>query len=98
MRIFAPQHGLMCGNVVSDSLYLWLNFLAPLAFLIILAVIRLCNTSRRWPLLCQFSIILFAAILVGLLAVMRFLSLEYGWPMSRIWWLPGFAQHWLLGR
>ena len=97
-RIFEPHDGLMCGNVVSDPLCIWLNFLTPLAFLIALAVSRLCVKSQRWPLICQFSIILFAATLLGLLAVTRFLSLEYAWPMGRIWWLPSFARHWLLGR
>ena len=97
-RIFAPHHGLMCGNVISDPLGIWLNLLVPLAFVSALGVSRLCVKSQRWPLICQFSIILFAATLLGLLKATRFFSLEYGLPMGRIWWLPSFARHWLLGR
>jgi hypothetical protein len=96
-RIFQPHHG-MCGNVISDPIYLWLNYLVPLAFVSAVAVSRLCVKSRRWPLICQFSIILFAATLVGLLTVTRFFSLEYGLPISGIWWLPSLARRWFLGR
>jgi hypothetical protein len=96
--IFEPHGKLWCGNVVSDPLYLELNFLVPFAFVSALGVIRLCIKSRKWPLLCQFSIILFVATLIVLLVVIRYLTLDYGLPIGRIWWLPSLARHWLLGR
>jgi hypothetical protein len=95
--ILHPQSGLWCGNVVSDPLHLNLSILAPLAAGSILAMAWLCGASGRWPLLCRFALVLFVVAQVALLAATRVVVVEYGLPIGRIWWLPGFAQRWLLG-
>jgi hypothetical protein len=95
---FEPHGKLWCGNVVSDPLGFNLNILAPVALGSALGVIRQCSASRRWPLLCQFSIVLLIVSVVVLLAATRFIAVECGLPMGHIWWLPSFARPWLLGR
>ena len=96
--LFEPHGKLWCGNVVSDPLSLDFNILVPLAAGSALAMTRLCVISRRWPLLCQFSMVLLVLTLAFLLLATRVLTVDYGLPVGRIWWLPTFARRRLWGR
>jgi hypothetical protein len=95
---FEPDGKLWCGNVVSDPLSFNFNLLMPLAAGSALAMTRLCVASGRWPLLCQFSIVLLVLTFAFLLVATRGLTVDYGLPVGRIWWLPTFARRWLWGR
>ena len=95
---FEPHGKLWCGNVVSDTLSLNFNILVPVAAGCALAMIRLCAASGRWPLICQFSVVLLVVTLSSLCVATRLLIVDCAFPVGRIWWLPGFARPWLLGR
>ena len=96
--LFEPHEFLWCGNVVSDPLRIELNIWLPLAWGCGLGMSRRCLISHRWPLLCQFAIVLLLATTIILLAMPRFLETEYGIPRCRIWWLPGVAETLVLGK
>jgi hypothetical protein len=96
--VFEPRSGLMCGNVLSDPLGFELNVMTPLACGCAGGMIRLCFHARRWPLLCTFSILLLFLTAATVLGIVRTLSIDYGLPFGRIWWLPAWPRCWLLGR
>jgi hypothetical protein len=96
--VFQPHRLGFCGNVVSDPLRLQFNYLLPAAWCCAIAMVRLNLRSQQWPLICPFAAVLLVVITVSLLAITRFLAVEYALGISPIWWLPFGLRQWLLGR
>jgi hypothetical protein len=96
--VLAPHRVGFCGNLISDPLGIWLNAFLPLAWGCALAMVNRCRSSQRWPLICQFALLLLLTTSVLLMALTRSLVRDYSLPISRIWWLPPEASRLGLGR
>ncbi len=98
-KLLYMPHPPMWGNTYSDPLLFQINYLFPLACLLLMSMLVQCVRNHQWPVLVQFAIVLFVLASTALFWESKVLERDYGIPLSSgIRWLPWWASRWLFRR
>lgn len=88
-RLYTPQSGLYCGNVITDPYLFLANVITPIAAFCTFMLVRRCVATRRWPCIVVTAILTFAVTTACLAYECHLLDRDFGFGLRQnVRWLP----------